>query len=222
MKEKREYPRFSVEDLDLRTSTVVSTEVDIHDISPTGVAISGSKRLSIGREYTLNFGGKGDMLSVKGIVKWEVLAGSRKASQEEVIPIYMAGIEFKDVLTEKAAHLIDFIKKIVDVKDERLKGIRVNILTHEKAVLRCMETYLVKVISLGGMLIETKHELPVEDIFPMELTFPDDDIPIHFRGKIACCQEVQTEGVRHYKTGIEFIDMAMADKSRIEAFVDLL
>jgi hypothetical protein len=134
----------------------------------------------------------------------------------------MAGIEFKDVLTQKAAHLIDFIKKIVDIKDKRLKGIRVKIRTHEKAVLCWMETYLVKVIGLGGMLIEMKHELPVEDVFQMELTFPDDDIPIHFRGKIACCQEVQTEGVRHYKTGIEFIDMEMGDKSRIEAFVDLL
>jgi Tfp pilus assembly protein PilZ len=222
MKEKRAYPRFSVEELDFRTSTVVSTEVDIHDISPTGVAVSGSKRLNIGREYTLKFGDKDDMLPVKGIVKWEVLAGNREASQEEVIPIYLAGIEFKDVLTEKAAHLIDFIKKIVDVKDERLKGIRFKIRTHEKAVLCCMETYSVKLISLGGMLIETKHELPVEDTFPMELTFPDDDIPIHFRGRIACCQEVQTEGVRHYKTGIEFINMETGDKSRIEAFVDLI
>jgi Tfp pilus assembly protein PilZ len=201
---------------------VVSTEVDIHDISPTGVSISGPKRLNIGREYALRFGGEGDILALKGIVKWEVLAGNRKVSQEDFIPIYMAGIEFKNVLTDRAARIIEFIKKIADVKDERLKGIRVKIRTHEKAVLCCMETYSVKLISLGGMLIETKHELPVEDIFPMELTFPDDDIPIHFRGKIACCQEVQTEGVRHYKTGIEFIDMETGDKSRIEAFVDLL
>jgi hypothetical protein len=223
MKEKRLHTRFAVEDLDVQTSTIVSTDVEIHDISPTGVSIICSRSLSIGREYTLKFDvGGGPAVPVRAVVRWEMPMGCRRISPTESVLLYLAGMEFRDVLTDKVVQIIDFIREIVDIRDKRLKGIRFRIRTHEKAILDCVETYSVKLISLGGMLIETKHELSVENVSPMELFLPDDDHPIHFRGRTASCQEVLAGDVKHYRTGIEFTEMKQEDKARLKAFLHFL
>jgi hypothetical protein len=187
MKEKRLRTRFAVEDLDVQTSIIVLTDVEIHDISPTGVSIVWS--LSIGKEYTLKFDvRRGPAFPVRAVVRLEMPMGCRRISPTESVLVYLAGMEFRDVLADKVAHIIYFIKEIVDVRDKRLKGIRFRIRTHEKAVLACVETYSVKLISLGGMLIETKHDLSVENVFPwncsfltMTLLYISGEQPLHAR-----------------------------------------
>jgi hypothetical protein len=223
MKERRHYSRFAVEDLDVQTSTVVSSEVEIHDISPTGVSIVCPRDLRVGGEYTLRLEVEGSPpVAVRGVVKWALLLGKKKKAGKDASHLFLAGLELKDVLTAQMIHIIDFIKEIVDVKDKRLKGIRFKIRTHEKAVLDRVETYSVKLISLSGMLIETKRALPAGREFAMELFLPDDDSPIHFRGRIASRQEALKGGVRHFRTGIEFSEMTLDDKARLKVFLHLL
>jgi hypothetical protein len=184
MNERRLHTRFAVEDMDVHTSTVVSTDVEIHDMSPTGVSIICSRSLSIGKEYALKFDvDGGPAVPVRAVVRWEMPMGCRRISPTESVPLYLAGMEFRDVLTDKVAHIIDFLKEIADVRDKRPKTGRFRIRTQEKAVLDYAETYSVKLISLGGMLIKTKHEMSVQNVFHMELFLPDDDAPIRFRGK---------------------------------------
>jgi hypothetical protein len=223
MREKRLHTRFSVEDLDVQTSTIVSTDVEIYDISPTGVSIVCARSLGIGKEYTLKFDvGRGPAVPVRAVAKWEMPMGCRRISATENVLLHLAGMEFRDVLTDKVVHVINFIKEIVEVRDKRLKGIRFRISTREKAILDCVETYSVKLMSLSGMLIETRHALSAENTFPMQLFLPDDDAPIHFRGKTASSQEVLTGGLKHYRTGIEFSEMKREDKVRLKAFLQFL
>jgi hypothetical protein len=223
MNERRLHTRFAVEDLDVQTSTTVSTDVEIHDISPTGVSIICSRSLSVGKEYTLRFDvDGGPVVPVRAVVRWEMPMGCRRISPTESVLLYLAGMEFRDVLSGKLVHIVDFIKEIVDVRDKRLKGVRFRIRTHEKAILDWVETYSVKLISVGGMLIETKHELSVESVFPMELFLPDDDAPLRFRGRTASCQEVLPGGVKQYRAGIEFTEMKQEDRARLKAFLYLL
>jgi hypothetical protein len=159
--------------------------VEIHDISPSGVSIVCSRSLSIGKEYTLKFDvGRGPAVPVRAVAKWEMPMGCRRISPGESVLLHLAGMEFRDVLTDKVADVINFIKEIVEVRDKRLKGIRFRISTREKAILGCVETYSVKLMSLGGMLIETMPALSAENTLPMQLFFPDDDTPIHFREKL--------------------------------------
>lgn len=222
MEENRRYPRVVVEGLDFRALMIFSTEVEIHDISPTGVSIRGTKRLNIGSGYTLKFGEKDHAISIKGVVKWETLIGNKKVSEREITPIYMSGLEFAGVMTDKGSEIIDFIKKIIGVKENRLRGIRFKIHTVEKAVLNYKETYMVQMISLSGMLIETRHELPAEKLFPMELLLPEEDVPIHFKGRIASCLELQFETEKQYKIGIEFVSMSEGDRFKLKGFIDIL
>ncbi len=223
MKERRQYSRFAVDDLDVQTSVVVSSEVEIHDISPTGVSIICPRSLRVGGEYTLRLEVEGHpAVAVRGVVKWEMTLGRKRIKGKEPGYLFLTGMELKDVLTAKMAHIIDFIKEIVAVKDKRIKGIRFKIRTREKAVLDRVETYSVKLISLSGMLIETARALPPGHVFPMELILPDDGRPILFRGRTASGREVLTEGIRHFQTGIEFSEMMLDDKARLKAFLSFL
>jgi hypothetical protein len=223
MRERRQYSRFAVEDLDVQTSTVISSEVEIHDISPIGISILCPRKLRVGGEYTLRF--EVDDLppvAVRGVVRWEMLMGRKRLSGREAGYLFLVGMELKDVLTAKMTHVIDFIKEIVDVKDKRLKGVRFKISTREKAILDRVEAYAVKLISLSGMLVETKRPLSVGHVFSMELLLPDDDRSIHFRGRIASSQEEVKGGMRRFKTGIEFSEMTLDDKARLNMFLHLL
>jgi Tfp pilus assembly protein PilZ len=222
MQEKRLYKRFAVEEMDVQTARISSIKVEIHDISPMGVSIVGPKKLNIGREYTLKFGSGDQSFPAKGIVKWEMLIGSRKVSEKEVAPLYIAGLEFTGILTAEAAPIIEYISKSMDIRDRRLRGIRFKILSTDTAVLSSLEFYAVRVISLGGMLIETKQEFLTGTSFPMELLLPDDKRPLSFRGRIAHCSAVPKGDALRYNVGIEFIEMKEDDKARLGDFTYIL
>jgi Tfp pilus assembly protein PilZ len=219
MIEKRRYKRIVIQNMDITASTLFSTEVDVYDISPTGIAVTGTARLAIGRTYTLRLGVRGEGLSIKGTVRWERLTGSRKGGNDQVIPLYMAGIEFTDIFTEKGERLVKFLREISGTEHERLKGVRFKVLDNEKAVLDCVETYFVSVIGAGGALIETPLEFSVGSILPMELTFPDDERPIRFTGRVASCLPASQDNADRRKVGIEFRDMSEADRDRLLCFI---
>jgi Tfp pilus assembly protein PilZ len=222
MQEKRLYKRFVVEEIDVRTAVISSARVEIHDISPMGVSVVGSKKLNIGREYMVKFGSGDQSFPAKGTVKWEMLIGSRKISEREVAPLYIAGLEFTGVLTARAAPIIEYVSKRVDIRDRRLRGIRFKIISGDTAVLSSLEFYAVRVISMGGMLIETKQEFPVGTAFPMELLLPDDKRPLFFRGRTAHCSAVPRGDALRYNVGIEFTEMKEADKARLGDFTSAI
>jgi Tfp pilus assembly protein PilZ len=222
MEERRLYRRFAVDDLDVQTATISSTVVEIRDISPVGVSIVCSKKLNIGAEYTIKFGSRERFFSARGVVKWEKLIGSRKKSEKEVEPLYLAGLEFAEVLTAKAAPIMEFITKHLDFGDRRIKGIRFSIFSGETAVLNNLETYVVRIISLGGMLIEAKQEFSPGSVFPMELHLPENESPLSFSGRIAHCNAVQKGDAVRYHVGIEFIEMTEQDRLRLRDFTTLV
>jgi Tfp pilus assembly protein PilZ len=222
MQDKRLYKRFTVEEMDVQTARISSTKVEIHDISPMGASIIGSKKLNIGREYTLKFGGEDSSFSAKGIVKWEMLVSSRKISEKEVAPLYVAGLEFTGILTARAAPILEYISRHMDSRDRRLRGIRFKILADDAAVLSSLEFYAVRIIGLGGMLVETKQQFLTETTFPMELLLPDDERPIFFTGRIAHCNVVSRGDALRYNVGIEFNELKEEDKVRLESFTDIV
>jgi hypothetical protein len=222
MRENRLYKRFTVEEMDVQTARISSTKVEIHDISPMGASIIGSKKLNIGREYTLKFGSGDPSFSAKGIVKWEMLIGSRKISEKEVAPLYLAGLEFTGILTAKAASVMEYISKHMDIRDRRLRGVRFKILADDSAVLSSLEFYAVRIIGLGGMLIETKQQFLTETTFPMELLLPDDERPLFFTGRIAHCNAVPRGDALRYNVGIEFNELKKEDKIRLADFTNII
>ncbi len=110
MKERRREKRFRLDDVSLSGRMMFATTVQIIDVSAAGVSLSVDRRLNIGHEYVLKFEDKHKVLSVKGIVVWSSLKGSRKGKGQEVVPIYSAGMRFSHMTDEKTAALLDFIR----------------------------------------------------------------------------------------------------------------
>ena len=80
----------------------------------------------------------------------------------------------------------------------------------------------VKKISLDGMLIGLGNRLQVEKRFPMALFLANENLPIKFQGRVACCIGIADKKSTSFDIGIEFLDMAKQDKSRLSRFLETL
>jgi hypothetical protein len=111
MGEKRGNKRFRLEGLDVKGKMMFASKIEIIDISIGGISLRADRRLNIGRGYVLQLEDKKKVISVKGVVAWSLLSGSIGRQGGESIPEYTAGMEFRDVSTEKIVDLLDFIER---------------------------------------------------------------------------------------------------------------
>lgn len=218
--ENRKHNRIIVEGLDLKAKTILAKEVEIINMSRSGVAIVCTRRLNMGGAYALQFPFKRRIISITGIVRWVKLVSSKKDSKGAVIPEYYAGLAFREGLSRDAIELMENIEKSRQYLEERRKGIRFTISTSEKALLNLVNTYSVKTISMSGMLIETAQELPLNRIFSIALTLPEDEQPIQCRGKIANCRKTPGKKEISYDIGIELFDISKDSSARLRHFID--
>ena len=179
----------------------------------------------MGEKYTLKIESESNTISLKGVVVWEKITSLTKEVSGKKLPIYEVGMSFDEVLTGKGADLLNIIDENIFDKaiKTRVRGIRVKIIQPEKTViLDDRDSYYVKMIGLGGMLVESKEELNIEDRFPMEMSFSEDANPITFLGRMVYCIEIPGKTPRSYDTGIEFIEMNEKDRTRLKNFIDML
>ena len=98
-------------------------------------------------------------------------------------------------------------------------ALRFKVYQNEKAVMSYPMNCPVKKLSLGGMLVESDREFHVEQRYPMAIYLPEDTHPIKFQGRIA--SQVPIKNNRN-DIGIEFLNLAAHDKSRLNKFISLL
>jgi hypothetical protein len=225
MTERRRYKRYKVDLIDINGKMIFASNVKIIDISLGGVSLKVDRRLNMGSEYTLTVSSKGKVFSVKCIVVWSFIKESLEDSSGNIVPIYTAGMQFRDISNEKIKEIIHFIEDhkldvIVDLhglSGQRL-NVRVQIETPENAVLNFHENYKVKKLSLGGMQIESNYELKIEHKFPMKIILYRDKT-IQFLGRVASCFLVRTKGQEYYDIGIEFLDMSEHGRRILHEFI---
>jgi c-di-GMP-binding flagellar brake protein YcgR len=216
---RRRYPRFTVQGL--QTTMVLTSEVEVINLSLGGIALRASRRLDIGSEYALTLDVDERQLRLNGTVVWSVLSDIVQRSGESVT-YYSAGLRFDDVLSDKVRGLMEFIDRNKVAAEHRLSGIRFTIKADGAALLDGPESYAVRLISLGGMLIETDRELGIDETYAMEINPPDME-PITFTGRVASQLEVDDDdsGTSH-QIGIEFLEMSEEGRQRLQQFVDTL
>jgi hypothetical protein len=218
--ENRKHNRIIVEGMDLKAKTVLAKEVEVLNMSRSGVALMCTRRLNMGGSYTLRFPFRRRIVSITGVVKWIKLVGNTKNSRGAIIPEYSAGLAFKEGLSRDALELMENIEKSQQYQEERRKGIRFTISTPEKALLNLVQTYSIKTISMNGILIETFQELPLNTTFLMSLTLPEDENPIQCKGRIASCKKTPEKKEISYDIGIELLDLSKDNTTRLRNFID--
>lgn len=222
MHDKRGYKRFRLNNHEVHGKMVLATEVKVLDISIGGISLQANRRLNISSDYTLTLEGS-KTISLKGTVIWCSLKETREGFKGEIVPIYSAGMKFKDMTAERTAELQHFIEnhkaEAVHVNGGTRLNIRFHIKDQKKTILVYPDDYKVKTISLGGMLIECAQNLEIESRIPMEM-FIHNGNPLRFVGRIASSQSKDTEGQRQYNIGIEFLDLTETDRKVLAAFIE--
>src|SRR3974390_3774781 len=105
MSDKRRQPRFLVEGLHGRMT--FASQVEILNMSLSGVAIKVDRRLNIGAEYSPKLEVQERTVSVKGVIVWSVLSEMRKGPDGEDRVVYSAGMRFSDVMTPRHGELLE-------------------------------------------------------------------------------------------------------------------
>ncbi len=223
MTKTRRHIRYVVEGMNIRAKTLFNTEVEVLDISTSGASFRGPRRFQMGSEYTFKVEHEDRIISVKGVIVWTKLTGSKRISKEETMPIYTAGMSFSDVTSDRAAEIEKFIGfKIKELRERRLGSVRIKLHEHEKGLLSYLETCVVRDVSLGGMRIETGRESSAGTTFPLELVIPENEHPLHSTGKVAFCHEIPGKIPKRFDSGVEFTEMSDEDSSRLMKFIQTL
>jgi len=90
----------------MNSSMVLANHVQVLDISEDGISLEGDIRFIIGRQYTLRIKTQLNVLTVKGIIVWSLLAGNREYANGDIVPIYKAGLQFTNVSREAVNEII--------------------------------------------------------------------------------------------------------------------
>lgn len=226
MSNMRHHKRFIVEGMEINGKMLFATEVIVLNVSVTGMSFKADRRLNIGKEYTVRVQNHDRIIAVQGLVVWSRLVGNKPGRDGDSIPVYAAGMKFTNVLNKRVSEIISFIESHErQGQDEgpghRLSGLRFVITDPGRAVLQYPFLYRVKKISAGGMLIESDQALAQEENFPMELSIPDEGV-ISFTGRVASCIRTGVSGAEHFDIGIEFIEMAVHLRKKLDDFIGKL
>jgi len=205
--------------MDVAAKTVISTECKILDIGMNGACVATTQWLPLNNNYAFKFHHNGTPVSNTGTVRWAKLVGTRKSSNEDSVPIYMTGMEFKSVLTDTGRGIIRVLDRYADKEDNRQNGNRFKLKLPAKAVFNILKECRIRQISTGGMLIETDLDLVLDKPYSWAFRFPGDDHVICCTGRIVSHAEVFNKSSRRHHYGIAFTDVRKEDRKNLARFV---
>ena len=213
---RRQQDRFSTENV--RGNFSYSVEAEVINLSLGGLAVRTNTQLSIGRKYRFHLGTAADSVQLTGAVRWCRMSGTVKQETGDIVPVYDAGISFDDVLTDKAEELLQFMEKNITLDLKRRIAGRFKVEASGPVVLESESEYLVKQISLSGMMIESDVALKPDT--QLELVMRLGRRKLTATGRIIYLAEIalQDETLR-YHIGVEFTKMPQEMKQVLEDFI---
>jgi tetratricopeptide (TPR) repeat protein len=157
--EKRLHKRLSVKNVNIQSEMSLAKKLIIINISSGGVLVKADRRLNIGNTYILKIGYKDNVLFARAVVKWSFLVESIEDTDGNIVPLYMAGMQFDEVSSEKGEEIVHSI--MADVESDVFQLIdhteTSSIYAHSHHD-RDLETHMVKEAS------EIPHDTPPEEI----------------------------------------------------------
>lgn len=224
--QKRRFKRYIVEGMEIQAKMVCAEIVELFNLSTGGACIITTKTVNPGDNIVLRITDENVNRPLKCTIIWEQEAEDDKDDKKESLGIFhKAGIQFKGITPDTLVQLKDYMRGSGVPDDKQLEdaykpsALRFKVYQNEKAVMSYPMNYPVKKLSLGGMLVESDREFHVEQRYPMAIYLPEDTHPIKFQGRIA--SQVPIKNNRN-DIGIEFLNLAAHDKSRLNKFISLL
>jgi hypothetical protein len=221
----RRHPRFRLGEFQVSGQLTFASEVTILDISMGGVSLRADKRLNIGGLYLLKLEGHDKAVTLTCEVAWARMTGTKACPTGEVVPVYTAGMKFVSPTPDTTSGLLSVVQALSHDDgpsgDDRRKHVRMPPGTPGLALLNFPAEYVVRTISLSGMLIECAEAVQPESRLAMVLSLPD-RLDVGFRGRVVSCLR-QVEGdTPHHDIGIEFVEMHDPAREALAEFITWL
>lgn len=138
----------------------LSLHAKVLDIGLAGLAIETGTRLTPQHSLGMRMGSSGGELALSGFVVWCFFHGTAAAPSGEQHPVYRAGIEFSDVLTQRATDLLRFLEAhAVVTMETRLFG---RFRLEEADPVSLHSTAPFRVTALRGEMLEIETDLGLE------------------------------------------------------------
>lgn len=195
-----------------------TVDASVLNISRSGVAVQTKFQLVVGRKYVVQIGYRSGPVLTTGTVRRCTLRRTRRTEKGEIEPVYEAGIEFDDVLSETQAELMPIVAKSASLQlKPRLYG-RLRPDEGETVTLKSDLDFEVRRISLSGLLVETASAPEPDSIVSLEIQI--DGQPFASSGRIANVSKVSDgEGTHKSQFGVEFLELPEEQRKILETFL---
>jgi hypothetical protein len=232
------HKRYRVDMLDIGTAFLQTSTIETIDMSLNGISLHAAGRLNIGEQYDLKLRSNSKTLSLRGLVIWAKISGTRKGFNGDIVPVYTGGLEFIDASKHLTDEIDDFIgthKKEGNISNNtdgyidmcgrqeclrRHPRFQVNT-PAEAFVIDHTQCLPVQDLSFGGLRLESGQPMKINSKIPMMLNFFGDKF-ILFKGKVVSCRLVKKSSPRLYTMGIAVSEMSMKDRRILSEHIRLL
>ncbi len=213
---RRRHKRYPIDNL--AGTLYVSADARIVNMSLTGMAIESASHLRPGNRYSIELADDKGRLRLPAAVRWCHLEGTRATETGETLPVYQAGLSFKEVLSDKAHEILGVLKEHVTIELERRLFGRFQLREERSAKLSQSHELVIKTLSLAGMLVLTKLEPDRGDLVELEIPLQGDQLAI--TGRVAHTNPIANPTDAFVaEVGIEFLDPTAEDRRKLEAIL---
>jgi hypothetical protein len=108
--ERRRHKRCNVEHMGVACDMPSANRVKVMNISSGGALVMADRVINIGKDYALKIGYKDKSIFVKATAVWALLADSVKEANGDIIPLYIAGMHFVDVIKGEMPEIINLLE----------------------------------------------------------------------------------------------------------------
>ncbi|MCP4899015.1 MAG: hypothetical protein GY906_18755 [bacterium] len=214
---RRRYRRYDVKGVD--GAFVVRIDVSVINLSAAGMAIETQNSLIVGRSYSFRINHSDREMDVAGRVMWCVL-GKTKRAEGGFAPIFRAGVQFEDVLSETTLQL----QRVIENSAVLDPGAQIfgRFVSEVSGVVddQPQAQFEVKKISLSGMLVDADVRPRKDDVVPFEITLGES--PFGGHGRIAYIDPYPKKDTSRYRVGIEFALLSDTARDNLEEFLSSL
>jgi hypothetical protein len=107
--ERRQYRRYNVENMEVNCDMPSATRVKVMNISSGGALVMADKFINIGKSYALKIEYEDKQLFVKANAIWALLTDCVKEANGDVIPIFIAGMQFVNIIKGEITEIIGLL-----------------------------------------------------------------------------------------------------------------
>lgn len=222
---ERRHKRFKLDLAELDGTMLLSSQVEILNMSSGGLSLRASTVLIPGKAYLITVAAKGKRISVKGIVVRSESAGTEERSRGGIVTLCAASMIFQDGQADTVAEFLDAIGPYSRVETprtaDRRRSVRFHITMPLHTMLSHSAEFKIRKISLSGMLVQSDQALAVNSEIPMGLSLSADN-RVNFNGRVASCRMILDQGQAHHEIGVEFAGLTDKDRALLATFIDSL